>query len=169
VNQPPYQQSPPPQWGQPRQPPAWGAPPPPPPRRQIPAFAIAAIATFVIAALVALANLGGDSKDHTKPAAKPPHYEIVKQDTSGNARNVEVEVNSTTNLRAVFDAVTKRLTDEAGYSIVINCSTGGTARVDNRLANGKYAVGRMGAASTGLKDGGTEFSTNAGQSCPAKK
>ncbi|MFH9823024.1 hypothetical protein [Streptomyces bobili] len=117
-----------------------------------------------------VANLAGvgESKDSDKPAAKTPPYQVVQQETSGNTRNVVVEVDSLTNLRAVFDAATKSLTEEAGYFVMINCSTGGTAGADNRLANGKKAVGRMGSAATGLEAGGTEFSTNAGRTCPKK-
>lgn len=108
------------------------------------------------------------SESDDKPAAAIPAYKVVDQDPSGNKRNVVVEVGSTKNLRAVFDAVTDSLTEEAGYYIMINCSTGGTKGVDNRLANGQYAIGRMGTATTGLEDRGTEFSTNAGRSCPDK-
>ncbi|MFM9675786.1 hypothetical protein [Streptomyces brasiliscabiei] len=68
----------------------------------------------------------------------------------------------------MFNAVAEDLTDEAGYYVMINCSTGGTTDVDNRLANGQKAVGNMGAATTGLEEGGTEFSTNKGRSCPDK-
>lgn len=38
---------------------------------------------------------------------------------------------------------------------------------DNRLANGKKAVGTVGAASTGLADGQTEYEANKGRTCPA--
>lgn len=119
------------------------------------------------AAALALTLVGcSSSDDSAEPAADVPEYKITQQDDSGNQRNVEVEVTSTTSLRAVFDDVTKRLTDEAGYTIVINCSTGGTKSADNRLANGRYAVGQMGAAATGLDAGTADFSTNKGRTCP---
>ncbi|MEV7793409.1 hypothetical protein AB0O68_15660 [Streptomyces sp. NPDC087512] len=121
---------------------------------------------FVI--LIAIIVLGSalDDGDDEKPDAKPPAYTVVKQDDSGNKRNVVVEVDTTENLKGVFHAVTKSLSDEAGYSIQINCSTGGTKSVDNRLANGQYAVGRMGAATTGLDEGDIEFAINDDRTCP---
>ncbi|MCC9712060.1 hypothetical protein E4N62_46765 [Streptomyces sp. MNU76] len=152
--------------------PGWAVPQPPrPPKKTRPAalvgigcLGIVFMAT-VVSALTSLT--GGDSNDKSdKAAAKAPRYEIVEQDTSGNKRNVVVEVDSTKSLKAVFDDVTGKLTEEAGYYVVINCSTGGTDDVDNRLANGQKAVGSMGAATTGLEDGDTEFSTNPDRTCP---
>ncbi|MER5991551.1 hypothetical protein [Streptomyces viridosporus] len=126
-------------------------------------------AAATLAGLAACTTSSNDTSSKTdKPAAKTPHYKIVKQDTSGNQRQITVEVDSTKGLRAVFDAVTKDLSDEAGYTVQINCSTGGTDSVDNRLANGQYAIGRIGQASTGLKDRGSEFSTNDDRKCPNK-
>lgn len=106
------------------------------------------------------------SENDDKAAADAPSYKVVDQDPSGNKRNVVVEVGSTNSLRAVFDDVTKGLTEEAGYYVMINCSTGGTEDVDNRLANGQYANGRMGAATTGLDEGKSEFSVNKDRVCP---
>ncbi|MCI3240277.1 hypothetical protein [Streptomyces spinosisporus] len=163
-----YQQPPPqPGWAQPQQP-AWGPPPPAPQPPKKAGGKIAAIGclsslAFLIL-IVIVAALADGSND--KPETKAPPYKVVEQDDTGHKRNVVVEVETTKNLRAVFDAVANDLTDEAGYSIIINCSTGGTKDLDNRLANGQKAVGNMGAATTGLKAGGTEFSTNAGQKCP---
>lgn len=124
-----------------------------------------------LAAIVGAAALGltacSSSSNSGDAKAEAPPYKIVKQDESGNTRNVTVQVQTTKDLRSVFDSVTDSLTEEAGYWVYINCSTGGTKSVDNRLANGRYAVGRMGAAATGLKDKGSEFSTNKDRSCPA--
>lgn len=122
------------------------------------------LAALSLAAL-ALTACGSSNTNSGEPA---PSYEVVEQESSGNTRNIVIEVDTTKDLRAVFDASIGDLSDEAGYWISINCSTGGTASVDNRLANGKYAIGRMGAAATGLKDKGSEFSTNKGKTCPAK-
>ncbi|MEU4171006.1 hypothetical protein AB0F46_29515 [Streptomyces sp. NPDC026665] len=123
-----------------------------------------------LGAIAAVAALGlaacSGSTDDSKADAPP--YKIVKQDSSGNSREVTVEVKADKNLRAVFDAVTGSLTEEAGYWVSINCSTGATKSVDNRLANGRFAIGSMGEAATGLKDKGSEFSTNKGSSCPDK-
>ncbi|MFE9764630.1 hypothetical protein ACFYPC_08885 [Streptomyces sp. NPDC005808] len=122
--------------------------------------AIAACTTALAITLVAC------SSENSESAATAPSYKITKQDNSGNSRNVEVSVNSAHDLKAVFDDVTKNLTDEAGYHVYINCSTGGTAAVDNRLANGRLARGNMGQAATGLNDGETEFETVEGHTCP---
>lgn len=123
----------------------------------------------VLLALVIVAAIAGsddtDSKDR-EGKVTPPAYTVVKQDDSGNKRDIVVEVDHTTDLRAVFDDVTSNLTDEAGYYVMINCSTGGTAKVDNRLANGQHAIGNLGAATTGLDEGGSEFSVNEGRTCP---
>ncbi|MEH0470869.1 hypothetical protein QA943_18775 [Streptomyces sp. B21-097] len=127
-----------------------------------------AIAAVLLAATTALtACSSGDSSD-SKPAAKVPAYKITKQDTSGKQRTVTVTVTSTEGLEAVFNDVAGKLTEDAGYFVEINCSTGGTAGADNRLANGKKAVGNIGAASTGLDDGKTEYEAQQGRTCPAK-
>ncbi|AVH58393.1 MULTISPECIES: hypothetical protein [Streptomyces] len=121
-----------------------------------------------LAAVAALAALTAcSSSDDDKPAANVPAYKITQQDDSGNQRNVSVEVTSTKDLRAVFDDVAAKLTDPAGYFVSINCATGGTGKVDNRLANGRKAVGNIGAASTGLDDGQTDYKANTGRTCPA--
>ncbi|MFH9430248.1 hypothetical protein ACH4JZ_18395 [Streptomyces sp. NPDC017615] len=126
-------------------------------------------AAAVLAVVTACAALAAcDSTEDSKPAAKAPAYEITHQDTSGNQRRVTVEVGSTKDLRAVFDDVAGKFTDDAGYFVEINCKSGGTATVDNRLANGKKAVGRMGAATTGLDDGKTEYEALPSATCPAK-
>lgn len=124
-------------------------------------------ATAALAAVAALAALTACSSSDDKPAAKAPAYKITQQEDSGNQRNVSVEVTSTKDLRAVFDDVAAKLTEPAGYFVDINCATGGTKGADNRLANGRKAVGRIGAASTGLDDGKTDYKANTGRTCPA--
>ncbi|MEU7340558.1 hypothetical protein [Streptomyces sp. NPDC007074] len=124
-------------------------------------------ATAALALAVTLTACSSSDSD-SKPAAKAPAYKITHQDKSGNQRTVTVEVTSGKQLRAVFDDVAARLTDPAGYYVQINCATGGTAKVDNRLANGRKAVGNIGAASTGLGDGKTDYQAQQGRSCPAK-
>ncbi|MEU6441361.1 hypothetical protein [Streptomyces sp. NPDC047046] len=124
------------------------------------AAALAAVAALA----VTLTACGGDDGDQdAKPA---PEYKVVHQDKTGNQRTVTVEVESTKDTRAVFDAVAKTLDADAGYFVEINCSTGGTAGADNRLGNGKKAVGRIGAATTGLNNGATEYTANKGRTCP---
>ncbi|MEU0039965.1 hypothetical protein [Streptomyces sp. NPDC006333] len=124
-------------------------------------------AAITAAALALAATLTACSSSDSKPAAKAPAYKITHQDESGNQRTVTVEVTSAKQIRAVFDDVAAKLTDPAGYFVEINCSTGGTAKVDNRLANGRKAVGNIGAASTGLGDGKTDYQAQQGHSCPA--
>ncbi|WP_275463363.1 hypothetical protein [Streptomyces noursei] len=125
-----------------------------------------ATATFTVAATLAAALTACSSSD-AKPAADTPPYKITRQDTSGNQRRVSVEVTNTKDLRAVFDDVAGKLDDDAGWFVEINCKTGGTSKADNRLANGKKAVGSIGAATTGLEDGKTEYEANKGATCPA--
>lgn len=110
---------------------------------------------------------GSDKPADTKPEPAAPKYEIVQQDDSGNQREVVVEVETTKGLESVFKDVAQGLTEEAGYYITINCSGGGSSGADNRLANGRKAVGNVGAASTGLEDGATEFEPVKGAKCPA--
>ncbi|MBP0456240.1 hypothetical protein [Streptomyces montanisoli] len=125
-----------------------------------------AAALAAVAALAALTACSSSSDD-SKPAANVPAYKITHQDTSGNQRTVTVEVTSTKDLRAVFDDVTGKLTDDAGWFVEINCATGATKGADNRLANGRKAVGSIGAAATGLDDGKTAYEANKGRTCPA--
>lgn len=134
-------------------------------KRTIPALLLSATA------LVALTACGGaETSTSSKSGAAPkvPAYKITHQDSDGQQRRVTVEVTSAKNLRAVFNDVAGRLKDDAGYFVEINCATGGTGSSDNRLANGKKAVGRMGAASTGLDDGKSEFEQQQDVTCPAK-
>ncbi|MFD5002209.1 hypothetical protein ACFWMV_04805 [Streptomyces mutabilis] len=179
--QPPQQPIP---WGttpqpgpqQPPQPPQWGTPPPPPrppkPKNKagkiLGVIAACIVGFFVVALTIGAIVQEDEPAGETTPAAKPPAYEVVEQDDEGNRRIVVVEVDSTKDLKGVFDAVREDLKDEAGYFVQINCSTGGTDTVDNRLANGRYAVGRMGSAATGLDEGSSDFELNEGRSCPAR-
>lgn len=125
--------------------------------------------TGILAGLTtAVLAFTGCSSDSPSSQAKPsaPPYKITAQNSRGMHTYVTVEVDSTKNLKAVFDAVRADLTDDAGYFVSINCSTGSTDTYEHRLANGKYAVGSKGAASTGLDEGGTEFETVKGATCP---
>lgn len=122
------------------------------------------------AALALTACTSGSTTPDDKPKTTPtvPHYKVVDENTRGYQRTITVEVDHTTNLRAVFDDVTKDLRENMGYIVLINCSTGGTDRMDNRLANGTYAVGNRGRAATGLDEGEKKFELVEGRSCPAK-
>ncbi|MFF5977162.1 hypothetical protein ACFY7C_37320 [Streptomyces sp. NPDC012769] len=120
------------------------------------------IATAALA--LALTACGSDSSPATTSDA--PAYKITMQRDQGNPRYIDVEVKTDERLHDVFDAVIADLTDEAGYFIYINCATGSTGAEQNRLANGKKAVGRKGAIVTGLNAGDTEFAPVPGKSCP---
>ncbi|MFD8611065.1 hypothetical protein [Streptomyces sp. NPDC059631] len=122
----------------------------------------ATAATVVLLAAAALTACSSVDSSDDKPAAKAPAYEITKQDDSGNQRTVTVEVKTTTGMKDVFEDVAAKLTDDAGYFVEINCAPGGA-----RLANGKKAVGKMGAATTGLDDGKTEYEAQPDPKCPA--
>jgi hypothetical protein len=126
----------------------------------------------VVAAIIAIGIIGalavrGDGED--TPAEQAPDYAITSQDTTGNKRDIIAEVDTADNLRAVFDYIVNGLTEEAGYSIVINCSTGGTDAADRQLANGQVAIGPRGAATTGLEQGETELTVNEGRTCSAEQ
>jgi ABC-type oligopeptide transport system substrate-binding subunit len=122
-------------------------------------------AAVLLAALATLTACSSSDSSDDKPAAPP--YKITRQDTDGTQRTIAVEVTSTKDLRGVFDTVADQLTEDAGYFIEINCATGGTGTSDNRLANGKKAVGSIGAAATGLDDGKTEYAEQPNAKCPA--
>lgn len=113
-----------------------------------------------MAALVLLAGCGGGEQ---QPETQAPPYEVVREADD----QVIVEVESTEGLADVFEAVIADIDEEGGWYVTINCSTGGTDTSDNRLANGRYAVGNLGAAQTGLDDGETAFETVPDRECPA--
>ena len=132
---------------------------------------IVAGAVLVLVALGGLAaavtpdDEGGQPAAATSPTVPP--YKVVRTFGKGLSTDITVEVDSAEGLRAVFDDVRKKHGDDGGYFVIINCSTGGTKRADNRLANGRYAVGREGEATTGLDDGGSEFEVLPDARCPA--
>ncbi|GAA2457024.1 hypothetical protein [Streptomyces macrosporus] len=126
----------------------------------------AAIAATMLLALTTACTGSDDTADTKTEPAKVPPYEIVQQDDSGNQREIVVEVDSTKGLKTIFEDVAKDLTEEAGYFITINCASGGSDAADNRLANGRKAVGAMGAAATGMDEGATEYEPVKGATCP---
>ncbi|MGW3711359.1 hypothetical protein ACWDN6_14575 [Streptomyces albogriseolus] len=124
-------------------------------------------ATAAAVLLAALATLTACSSE-PEPAADAPPYTITEQDDTGNQRTVRVEVKTADRIEDVFNTVADTLDDEGGWFVEINCSTGGTKSADNRLGNGKKAVGATGAAATGLDEGGTQFEAQPNPECPAK-
>ncbi|MYR46609.1 hypothetical protein [Streptomyces sp. SID5910] len=121
-------------------------------------------ATAAVLLAAALATLTACSSDDSTDAApkNTPAYEITRQDDSGNQRIVTVEVKTTDGMQDVFEDVAGKLSEDAGYFVEINCAPGGA-----RLANGKKAVGNMGAAATGLDDGKSEYEAQPNAKCPA--
>ncbi|KON72564.1 hypothetical protein M768_13735 [Cellulosimicrobium cellulans F16] len=68
--------------------------------------------------------------------------------------------------RAIVTKLQEAQTAEGGYFVQINCSTGATVSADNRQANGKFAIGTLGAAQTGLEEGAFEATLVDGATCP---
>lgn len=112
-----------------------------------------------LVALVLLAGCGGGGEEQS---ADVPPYKVV----SNADATITVEVESTNGLNRVFEDAIKDIETDGGWSVLINCSTGATKGSDNRLANGRYAVGNIGAARTGLDDGETAFKVNQDRTCP---
>lgn len=124
----------------------------------------------VIATMVAMTVTGcgeaSKSANNEAPTARAPVFEVTQDEDRGLQTYVTVEVSSSQNLRAVFDAVRADRQDEGGYFVFIDCATGGTSGAANRLATGTYAVGSKGEAVTDLDDGDASFKQNEGRTCP---
>ncbi len=121
-------------------------------------FAIFGGIAAVIVLIVVIGALAGGGKS-------TPSY------TSSRDRDVItaiVDFDDQADLRKVFDDVVSKHQDlaDGGYHVQINCSTGGSASADNRLGNGRFAIGALGAAQVGLKDGASEFKVNEHATCP---
>lgn len=110
-----------------------------------------------------------------------PSPEVGASTSSASAMNYRLEIGEKpSTLRVFIDEVptlaeaNKIVADlqgryegqDDGYFVTINCSEGGTRDVDNRLANGRFAVGSIGAARTGLDDGEREVSLVEDNKCP---
>lgn len=145
------------------------APRPPKRRRGLSGVAIAAITLTGIFAVVC--GIGFALKvlkpDEPSSALMPqsPAYRVVSEDRG----YIFVEVDAMPDgdgLKVVFDHLRVKSRPDGGYFVRINCATGGTQAVDNRLANGKFAVGKLGAGKTGLEAGQYEFQVVADRKCP---
>jgi hypothetical protein len=109
--------------------------------------------------------------DRFTPAAPPamtvPSYRLeVGEKPSTLDVFVDKTPTSAEAAQIVGDLQGKYAGKDDAYFVTINCSKGGTRDVDNRLANGKFAVGSIGAARTGLDDGAREVSLVEGNKCP---
>ncbi len=125
------------------------------------------IAAPIIAVLVLCGGIAAalDGEEDKAPAAKVPAYTL----TSRTDQHLVAEVTTMPaheGLRSIFDSIQAVSRPDGGYFVSINCATGGTDTSDNRLANGKFAVGTLGAAQTGLEPGGDWFEVVADRTCP---
>lgn len=122
----------------------------------------------IVAACVAMAAVGAVAAHLAKEDGTPvPQHWIASEEN----RTIDVRVEAMPpgdGLRLIFDHVrTTGDRPDGGYFVLINCATGGSTGADNRLANGKFAIGELGTAQTGLPAGGHEFSIVEGRACPA--
>jgi len=123
----------------------------------------AAVSTAALCITLTACDIGIGKSDAGDEPVGPPVYTVVEKEESGDERDIVVEVDSTDNLRGVFDDVVNGLVDEAGYVIRVNCSS---STWENRLATGRYAAGEIGVAITGLDKGQREFKPVDGAKCP---
>lgn len=140
--------------------------------------ALVVVAVLVVCCLVGVigAALSGDGEQDggqetgtatSSPAESVPEYRVVTADEDGT---IVVEVDAMPagdGLRQIFDDIRAAQTRESGYWVQINCSSGETDTFDNRLANGRFGIGPLGEAQTGLPEGEAEFEPVDGRSCPA--
>lgn len=95
-------------------------------------------------------------------------YRVTDDSTRGYARYMTLEVDAWNDSAAttILADLQRDLTDEGGYFVTIDCSTGGTSGAANRLASARFAVGTKGRAATGLADGQLDLQINEGRTCP---
>ncbi|GAA3223409.1 hypothetical protein [Actinocorallia longicatena] len=119
---------------------------------------------LIVLAIVAAVAAVWPKDDEAKTPTAP--YKIVRTEKGLFVAEVD-RLPEGDGLRRIFDEIRRAHDDRDGdWHVWINCSTGGTAAADNRLATGRYAVGQLGAANTGLKAGEAEFEPVAGAKCP---
>lgn len=95
-----------------------------------------------------------------------PAYTAVSQE--GGDIVVEVDqVLTADQVEAIGADLRSKQTRETSYHVSINCSTGGSATSDNRLANVRFGIGTLGKARTGLDDGQFDVQMNQDRTCPA--
>jgi len=97
-----------------------------------------------------------------------PPYQLETGKKPSNLRVTVDRLYTLPEMTAIVADLQHRYADQPdGYFVQINCSVGGTASLDYRLANAKFAVGRIGAARTGLDDGDREVIMVVGdRQCP---
>lgn len=139
------------------------------------------LAVLAVAMLVAGCGGGDEARQRAldtlsarsstiSPVAAPP-YRLEVGELGGKPSDLAAYVDQlypADQLEAIVAELQQKYSDKPdGYFVRINCTSGGTTEVDNRLANGKFAVGPIGAARTGLDQGHHEFQTLLGKKCPA--
>ena len=103
-------------------------------------------------------------------AAEALPFAIEEQPRAGEDGTIRVTVDTVPTAdeaRGILAALRDDFNAEGGYFVQINCSTGGTEVADNRIANGEFAVGAVGAARTGLTAGTGTIEVLDGRVCPA--
>lgn len=100
---------------------------------------------------------------------EPLTYDLSEHTMTGGRIWILVEVPrayTAAQLREVFESVrAENLEPEHGVFVAIKCETGDDEVGADRLAFGRYAVGRVGAAHTQLADGEADFSVFEGRTC----
>lgn len=146
---------------------------PAPRRRKKPNRALLAVLLSVLAVLalclvvtVVYGVTSDKKKDENAAAPAAPAYKVVKQEKGDITVEVDYLPTKEQMTAIVTDLKAKQSKDD-GYFVLINCSTGGTKGSDNRLGNGKFAIGNIGKARTGLEEGVVEVQVNDGRTCPA--
>lgn len=96
----------------------------------------------------------------TSPKPATPVIDWTSQ-RDGYAIDVRIVANyAADQLPIVLETIQDRTTEIGGYFVQIRCDS-----TDVVLANGKFAVGPLGAAQTGLSVGEREFEPRAGTTC----
>lgn len=107
----------------------------------------------------------------TTTTAPDPVREVTHTITEQDRNSVAVTIDATDMpaLQYVFNNVQSKIAREenrGGWFVSFNCSTGVGQGFDNRIANGKFALGKLGRAQTGLAIGETELLIPATASSP---
>lgn len=106
----------------------------------------------------------------TAPVAEVevPPYEIASDDDDLIIAHVHLGSDDALGLRRIHVNLMQRIMREkpdGGYFIYYDCATPNPDGSVNRIGTGKVAVGRLGAAQTGLEINGNELRPNSGRVC----
>lgn len=121
---------------------------------------------LVVGVVGAALGIGDKPSDTETTASEVLEYTVASQD--GGKIVVEVDrVLTQAEMTAIAEDLQGNQSEDAGYFVSVNCSTGGTAKVDNRLGNIRFGIGAKGKAATGLDEGLLDVQVNEGRTCPA--